>query len=101
MTWPIAALSLVAGFAVADVTGVRALGGLVLAAALVWLALRWRSRAGLGRAVALVVLYLALFAASHALADPLGAWGAVAAVAALMGLATWLVADSSIKRLAV
>ena len=52
-TWPIAGGSLIAGFAVADVTGVRALGGLVLVAAAAWLAVRWRARAGTGRAVAL------------------------------------------------
>jgi hypothetical protein len=94
-TWPVAALSLVAGFAVADVTAVRPLGGLVLVAAAAWCFVRWRARAGTARAVALVALYAAAFAASHALADVLGAWGAVVAVAALVGAAAWLVGDGA------
>jgi hypothetical protein len=92
-TWPVAALSLVAGFAVADLTGVRPLGGLVLLAAVAWCFVRWRARAGTGRAVALAAFYAAAFAASHALADVLGTWGAVATVAALTGAAAWLLAD--------
>lgn len=92
-TAPVAAASLVAGFAVAQATGVRPLGGLVLAAALVWCALRWRRTTGAGRAVVLAVLYLGAFAASHALADLLGTWGAVLTVAAAVGAAAWLLAD--------
>ena len=91
--WPVAALSLVAGFAVADVTGVRALGGVVLVAAAAWCFARWRARAGTARAVALVGLYAAAFVASHALAGVLGSWGAVAAVSVAVGAASWLVAD--------
>ena len=91
--WPVAAGSLVLGFAVAQATGVRALGGVVLVAGAGWCALRWRQRAGLAAAVALVTLFAAAFAASHVLADGLGAWGAVAAVAALVGAASYAVAD--------
>ena len=92
-TAPIAALSLVAGFAVAQATGVRPLGGAVLAVALGWCALRWRAAVGAGRAAALVALYLAAFAASHVLADVAGTWGAVLLVAAFVGAAAWLAAD--------
>jgi NhaP-type Na+/H+ or K+/H+ antiporter len=92
-TWPVAALSLVLGFAVADVTGVRPLGGVVLVAAAAWCFARWRARAGLPRAIALVALYAAAFVASHALADVLGTWGAIAAVAAAAGAAAWVLAD--------
>lgn len=86
MTALVAALSLVAGFGVAQLTGVRALGGLVLVAAVAWCALRWRRRST-GVAVALVLLYLAAFVASHLLADVLGAWPSVLLVAAVVGLA--------------
>jgi len=92
-TWPVAAGSLVLGFGVAQATGVRPLGGLVLLAGAGWCALRWREQAGTGVAVALVVLYLAAFVASHLIADTLGAWGSVALVAALVGLAAWALAD--------
>ena len=93
-TWPIAAGSLVAGFAVADLTGVRALGGIVLVVAAAWCFARWRATAGAGRAVALVVLYAAAFVASHAIADALGTWGAVVTVAGVVGAAAWAIADA-------
>ena len=96
-TAPVAALSLVAGFAVAQATGVRPLGGLVLLAAVVWCFVRWRRAAGLGIAVLLVLIYAAAFAASHAFADTLGTWGAVLAVAAVVGAAAWLLADRRIR----
>lgn len=86
MTAVVAALSLVAGFAVAELTGVRALGGLVLVAAVAWCALRWRRRSA-AVAAALVALYLLAFVASHLLADALGAWPSVLLVAAAVGLA--------------
>jgi hypothetical protein len=92
-TWPVAAGSLVLGFGVAQATGVRPLGGVVLLAGAGWCALRWRERAGTGVAVALVALYVAAFVASHFVADVLGTWGAVAFVAGLVGLAAWAMAD--------
>lgn len=92
-TAPVAALSLIAGFAVAQATGVRPLGGIVLLAAVAWCAVRWRRDAGTGRAVLLVAIYASAFAASHALAPMLGTWGAVLTVAAITGVAAWLLAD--------
>jgi hypothetical protein len=93
-TWPVAAGSLVLGFAVAQATGVRPLGGVVLVAGAAWCAAQWRRRVGTGRAVALVVLYLAAFAGSHGLAHVIGAWPSVAVVAAVAGAATYAVADA-------
>ena len=84
MTALVAALSLVAGFGVAELTGVRALGGLVLLAALACCAVRW-ARRSVPLAVALVVLYVAAFVASHLLADALGAWPSVLLVSAVVG----------------
>lgn len=92
-TWPIAGLSLVAGFAVADLTGVRPLGGLVLLAAAAWLGLRWRARVGTGPALALLGLYVTAFVISHLVADVLGTWGAVVSVAAGVAAASWVLAD--------
>ena len=97
-TWPVAAGSLVAGFAVADVTGVRPLGGAVLAVAVGWCALRWRREAGTGRTVALVALYAASFVGSHLIADAVGSWPAVLAAAALVGVATWSAVDAPTRR---
>ncbi len=98
MTWPVASGSLVLGFAVAQATGVRPLGAIVLALGAGWCALRWRRSVGTPRTVALVGLYLALFVASHVIADTAGTWGAVALAAALMGIATLFVADLPARR---
>jgi membrane-bound ClpP family serine protease len=81
----VAAASLVLGFAVAQATEVRALGGLVLVAGAAWCAIRWRARAGTAVAVALVAAYVAGFVLAHVLADPLGAWPSVLLVAAVVG----------------
>lgn len=93
MTWPVASGSLVLGFAVAQATGVRPLGGVVLIAGCAWCALRWLRAAGAARTAALVVLYVAGFALSHVIADTLGTWGSVLFVAAVVGLAAYLLAD--------
>jgi hypothetical protein len=77
----LAAAALPAGFAVADATGNRPLGGIVLAvlafAALV-AARRSDRRAGWWLAI-----LLGSFVASHALAGVFGTWGAVTLAAAV------------------
>jgi hypothetical protein len=100
-TWPVAAGSLVLGFAVAQATGIRPLGGIVLLAGAGWCALRWREKVGVGRAAGLVGLYLAAFVASHLLADPIGAWPSVAVVAAVVAAGSYAVADAAPARRAV
>jgi len=93
-TWPVAAGSLALGFAVAQATGVRPLGGLVLLAGAAWCATRWRARVGTPKAAGLVVLYAAAFAGSHGLGPLIGAWPAVGVVAAVTGAAAYAVADA-------
>lgn len=97
-TAPAAAAALLFGFAVADVTGVRPLGGAVLLAGTGWCAWQWVRRNGLPTAVGLSVLQAALFAASHVIADPIGTWPAVLLVSAASGGAAYVVADSSVVR---
>lgn len=87
-TWPVAGLSLVLGFAVAEITGVRALGGLVLVAAVAWCIPRWRAT---GDATKLTVLYAAAFAASHVLGLLTTAWPAVAITAITVAGVTYRV----------
>jgi hypothetical protein len=93
LTWPVASGSLLLGFAVAQATGVRPLGGVVLVAGAGWCALRWRRAVGTARTVALVGVYLAAFAGSHVIAETVGTWPAVLLAAALAGLAALLAAD--------
>lgn len=84
----VATLTFVAAFAVADVTGVRPLGGIVLVAGGLWCAARVRPVAGTARTVGLLVFALAAFVLSHPLGDEIGSWPAVFVVAAAVGLVT-------------
>jgi len=93
-TWPLAAGSLLLGFAVADVTGTRALGGVVLFLGGLACGLRWRVLLGLPRAVALVVVFLAGFVLAHPLGHAIGAWPAVLLVALVVGAVAWRAADA-------
>lgn len=92
-TWPVASGSLLLGFAVAQATGVRPLGGVVLVAGAGWCALRWLRTVGTVRTVALIGVYVAAFAGSHVVAGTVGTWPAVLLAAALAGLAALLAAD--------
>ena len=85
--WAVAAAAFVAGFGVAELTGVRALGGVVLAAGGAWCFVALRREAGTGRAAAVLALALGLFVAAHPLGDAIGAWPAVLASAAVLAIA--------------
>lgn len=85
-TAPVAAGSLVAGYAVARGTGVRPLGGVVFAAGTVWCARRWSGRHGALATVALTATQLGAFALSHRLARRIGAWPGVAVSAGVAGV---------------
>lgn len=89
----VAAGSLVTGFAVAQVTDVRAAGGVVLLAGAVWCGRHWVRRRGPGTASILLLGYAGAFVGSHLLAPHLGAWPAVLTVAAAVGVTSWVVAD--------
>jgi len=97
-TWPVAAGSLLIGFGVAQATGIRPLGGLVLVAGAAWCTVRWRRSAGAARAAALLAVYVAAFALSHVVANTLGSWPAVLLAAGVSGLAAWALADGRLAR---
>jgi hypothetical protein len=84
-SWPFALACLPLGFAVAQATGVRALGGIVMVA-LGLLAVR-AARTAPPRPAVWGLIAFACFVISHVLADPLGAWGAVALVTLVTGAA--------------
>jgi hypothetical protein len=92
-TWVIAGGSLVVGFLVAETTGVRAVGGVVLLAAIVWCWLLWHRRRGVQVAVGLTAVYVAAFALSHVIAGALGAIPSVLLVATVVALASYFLAD--------
>ena len=78
----VAAATFLAGFGVAELTGVRAAGGVVLLAGGTWCARAAFQIAGPPAAVSLVAIALAAFVASHPLGHAIGAWPAVAVSAA-------------------
>lgn len=89
----IAAASLIAGFGVADVTGQRWLGGVVLIAGVAVCWPLWTRAAGRGAAAGLLAGYVAAFVLSHVIAGALGAWASVFLVSALVAAGCWIVAD--------
>lgn len=92
-TWPAAGGSLALGFAVAELTGVRPIGGIVLFLGALWCGLRWRRARGLPIALGLVAVFLLCFVLSHRLGDLIGTWPSVFVVSAISALAAWLVVD--------
>jgi hypothetical protein len=92
-TWPVAGGSLVVGFLVAELTGMRALGAVVLTAAIVWCWNAWARRSSVLVAVGLTAVYVAAFALSHAIAGAIGALVSVALVSAVVALVVFAVAD--------
>jgi hypothetical protein len=92
-TAPVVAASLVGGYLVARETGIRPLGGVVLATGGVLAARTWYRRGGPGPAVALTAVYLGAFGASHPLAKRIGAWPAVATAAGVAAGTAWAASD--------
>jgi hypothetical protein len=95
-TWPVAAGSLLLGFGVAEASGVRALGGVVLIAGAGWCARRWLRSAGPSRTAALLLVYAGAFAGSHVIAGSVGTWPAVLLAAGVAGFAAWALADAAV-----
>jgi phage tail sheath gpL-like len=87
----VTAATFLVGFGVAELTGVRAIGGLVLLAGGTWCGRAALSIVGTRVTVALLAIALALFVVSHPLGEAIGAWPAVTVSAALAaGAATVL-----------
>jgi hypothetical protein len=93
-TAPVAAGSLIVGYAVAASTGSRPLGGVVLALGGVWCVSTWAQRHGARTAAILAAVGLAGFALSHVLALAIGAWPSVLLVSAAVAAAVWTRADA-------
>jgi hypothetical protein len=82
----VAAAAFLAGFGVAELTGVRALGGAVLLAGGAWCAREALPAVGGRRTTALLGFALAAFVVSHPLGHAIGAWPAVLVSAAAVAL---------------
>jgi len=91
-------LSLIGGWQVARRTGVRPLGGVVLAAGGVLAGREWARRTSPGVTGALVAVYLGAFGLSHPLAKRIGAWPAVLVVSAVTAATSYAAADRRPRR---
>ena len=93
-TAPVVALGLIGGYLTARETGIRPLGGVLLAGAGLLAGRTWLAKAGPGAAGALGALYLGGFGASHPLAKKIGAWPSVLAVTAVAAGASKVLVDN-------
>jgi hypothetical protein len=93
-TAPVAAGSLIVGFAVAEASGSRPLGGAVMLVGGLWCIRAWTLRHGSRTAVELTCVAFAAFVISHVLGLLIGAWPSVLVVSAFTAVITWLRADS-------
>lgn len=87
----VAALSLVIGFAVAQGSGVRLLGAVVLVVGGLFCAFSMWPIEGPRRTLILAVVYVVAFVVSHPLGHLVGTWPAVIAVAAVTGAVAYAV----------
>jgi hypothetical protein len=92
-TAPVVALGLIGGYVTARETGIRPLGGVVLAAAGVFAGRTWLATRGPATTAALSAVYLLGFGASHPLAKKIGAWPSVLTVTAVSAGASWALVD--------
>ncbi|HEY6797693.1 MAG TPA: hypothetical protein VI248_23710 [Kineosporiaceae bacterium] len=92
-TAAVTAGSLIGGWQAARRTGVRPLGGVVLAAGGVLAGREWARRTSPGVTGALIATYLGAFGLSHPLAKRIGSWPAVLLVSALTSATSYVVAD--------
>ncbi|WP_459610418.1 hypothetical protein [Corynebacterium urogenitale] len=93
-TAAVVATGLIGGWLTARETGIRPLGGVLLAAAGGWAARSWSAKAGAPTAAGLTAAYIAAFGLSHPLAKKIGSWPSVLAVTAGTSAAAHLLSDA-------
>ena len=92
-TAPLLAGGLVGGFALAQQTGVRPLGGAAMLGANALAARQWYAVGGVPLAAGLSAAYWAAMGVSHPLAKRIGTWPSVLGVTAAAAGAAWVLAD--------
>ncbi|QGU04396.1 hypothetical protein [Corynebacterium comes] len=93
-TAAVVSLGLLGGWLTARETGIRPLGGAVLAAAGGWAARSWLAKTNPATTAALTSLYVVSFGASHPLAKKIGSWPAVGAVTVVAAGAAYALSDA-------
>lgn len=94
-TAPVVAIGLLGGYVTARETGIRPLGGVVLAAAGLYAGRTWLARRGSATTALLGATYVLGFGLSHPLAKKIGAWPAVLTVTAASAGAAALLSDAA------
>ena len=92
-TAPLLAAGLVGGFALAQRTGVRPLGGAAMLAANAVAVREWYAVGGAPLAAGLTTAYWTAMGVSHPLAKKVGTWPSVLGVTAAAAGAAWALAD--------
>ncbi|WP_042530567.1 hypothetical protein [Corynebacterium singulare] len=87
-------LGLIGGWVTAKETGIRPLGGVILAAAGVWAGRSWWAKTNPATTAGLSALYAGAFGLSHPLAKKIGAWPSVLAVTAASAGAVYALSDA-------
>ena len=92
-TAPLLAGGLVGGFALAQRTGLRPLGGAAMLGANLAAARQWYAVGGVPLTAGLTAAYWAAMGVSHPLAKKVGTWPSVLGVTAAAAGAAWVLAD--------
>ncbi|OYN92322.1 hypothetical protein [Parenemella sanctibonifatiensis] len=92
-TATVVAGGLIGGWLTARESGVRGLGGVVLATAGAYAARSWLTKRGPATTAALSATYLGAFGLSHPLAKKMGGWPAVLTVTAVAAGAAYVASD--------
>lgn len=92
-TAPLLAAGLIGGFAVAQQTGVRPLGGAAMLGANAVAARQWYAVGGAPLAGGLTAAYWTAMGLAHPVAKKVGTWPSVLGVTAAAAGAAWLLAD--------
>ncbi len=87
-------VGLMGGWLTARETGIRPLGGAILAAAGIWAGRSWAAKTDVPTTAFLSALYVGASGASHPLAKKIGSWPAVLSVTALTAGASYALSDS-------
>ncbi len=93
-TAAVVATGLIGGWITARETGIRPLGGVILAAAGGYAARTWNAKAGAGVAAGLATGCIGAFGLSHPLAKKMGSWPAVLSVTAATAGAAYALSDA-------
>lgn len=93
-TAPLIATGLIGGWLTARETGIRPLGGVLLAAAGIWAGRSWAAKTDIPTTAGLTALYVGAFGASHPLAKKIGSWPSVLAVTGVTAGAAYALSDA-------